>query len=132
VEWLERFIEAREKSVTKENILWGWRGAGLFPKNMHRILIQLAGREESAPPNTPMPTSITPAPLFANGSPPDHGSPCAINQAFLAEIFKINIGTPFKTRICRLSGLAEQCQASLTLTQEELLKVKETNGHCKE
>lgn len=39
VEWLERFIDAREKAITKENILSGWRGAGIFPENMHRILI---------------------------------------------------------------------------------------------
>src|SRR5271156_6401631 len=31
VEWLERFIEARKYGITKENIIAGWRGAGLFP-----------------------------------------------------------------------------------------------------
>jgi hypothetical protein len=38
VEWVERFIIAREQGITKENIISGWRGAGLFPENMHRIL----------------------------------------------------------------------------------------------
>ena len=34
-EWLERYIEARERAITRVNILAGWRGAGLFPENMH-------------------------------------------------------------------------------------------------
>ena len=34
-EWLERYIEAREHAITNANILAGWRGAGLFPENIH-------------------------------------------------------------------------------------------------
>jgi hypothetical protein len=53
VEWLERFIIAREQGITKENILSGWRGAGLFPENMHHILRQLTNYEDSTVPETP-------------------------------------------------------------------------------
>lgn len=42
VEWVERFAVAREEGITQQNILAGWRGAGLFTENMHRILVQLA------------------------------------------------------------------------------------------
>jgi len=34
-EWLVRYIEAREHAITNANILAGWRGAGLFPENIH-------------------------------------------------------------------------------------------------
>ena len=50
VKWLERFIEARERGITKENIISRWRGAGLFPENMHRILIQLTRKTSPQPP----------------------------------------------------------------------------------
>jgi hypothetical protein len=79
VEWLEGFMEAREKSVTKQNILLGWRGAGLFPKNIDQILIQLANHKEPAPLNIPMPASITPVPFFSNSSPFNLGSLYIIN-----------------------------------------------------
>ena len=41
VEWIENYIEARKVAINISNILGGWRGAGLFPLNKHRILHQL-------------------------------------------------------------------------------------------
>src|SRR5271170_7752491 len=91
VEWVECFIEARERAITKDNILSGWRGVGLFPENMHRILIQISVNEVSAP--TPASATNAPAlmPFLATSSPPDYSSLHSTNQAFLAEFSKCEI-----------------------------------------
>jgi DDE superfamily endonuclease len=132
VEWLERFIEAREHGITKENIISGWRGAGLFPENMHRILIQLTDYEESAVPDTPLQPHTTQTSFFPNSSRPDPSTLHSINQAFLTEISNINIGTPFKTHVRRLNNLTEQYQAENVILKSELHEVKEINGLRKE
>ena len=33
VEWVERYIPARVKAITKSNMKGGWRGMGIFPWN---------------------------------------------------------------------------------------------------
>jgi hypothetical protein len=91
VEWIECLIEARDQSITTDNILSGWRGAGLFPENMHRILIQLAGGELPSTPTTPPPTAATITPFLPNSAAPDPASFHSINQAFLTELAKTNI-----------------------------------------
>ena len=79
VEWLERFIEAREHGITKKNIISGWRGAGLFPENMHQILIQLADHEEYTLPSIPPQNHATHQPFFPNSCRPDSSSVHSIN-----------------------------------------------------
>jgi hypothetical protein len=125
VEWLERFIEAREQGVTKGNIISGWRGAGLFPENMHRILIQLADREEHTLPSTPLQNQATHQPFFPNSCRPDLSSVHSINQAFLAEISNVDISTPYKTQVRRLCNLMDEYQAETLMLKEELHDVKE-------
>jgi hypothetical protein len=85
VEWLERFIQVREQAITSANILAGWRGAGLFPENMHRILIQLNNKLITATPDTPRPVPAVSTPHLPNSSPPDPSNFRSINQAFMAE-----------------------------------------------
>ena len=70
-EWLEHFIEARQKAITEKNILSGWRGAGLFPENMHRILHQLADISFSISTSTPSSTAMISTPFFLSSSPPE-------------------------------------------------------------
>src|SRR2546423_674838 len=60
-EWLERYIEARERAITRVNILAGWCGAGLFSENMHRILQQL-------PDNKIIHTKPEPPSTYANNN----------------------------------------------------------------
>jgi hypothetical protein len=132
VEWIERFIEAREQAITKDNILSGWRGAGLFPENMHRILCQLADHsKEPVITNTPPPASITPAPFFSNSSPPDPATFHTTNQAFMTEISTLNVTTPVWTHIRRLSGIAERHQAQILLLEEEMQEIKAVNAQRK-
>lgn len=131
VEWIECFIEARDRSITKDNVLSGWRGAGLFPENMHRILIQLAGGELPSTPTTPPPTAMTITPFLPNSAAPDSASFHSINQAFLTELAKTNITTPFKIHVRRLGHIGERYQAESVLLKEELKDVKEVNGRRK-
>ena len=132
VEWIERFIEAREQAITKDNIISGWRGAGLFPENMHRILCQLGDHsEEPTVATTPPPTSTPPAPFFSNSSPPDPATFHTTNQAFMTEISILNIATPVRTHIRRLSGIAERHQAQILLLEEEMKEIKAVNAKRK-
>ena len=50
VEWLEHYIKAHANTITTQNILSSWRGAGIFPTNVHRVL-----RRISSTPSTPLP-----------------------------------------------------------------------------
>lgn len=133
VEWLERFIEAREHGITKENIIAGWRGAGLFPENMHRILSQLADPAQPTAPQTPPPNGTTLQPFFPNSCRPNPSSVHSINQAFLTEIANVAaVTTPYKTHIRRLCNFMEEIQAENVMLKVELQEVKEVNGHRKE
>jgi DDE superfamily endonuclease len=68
-EWLEHYAKARSIAITSKNICAGWRGAGLFPTNINRILRVLPD-----PPSIPLlpPRNIgTTQPLLITSSPPD-------------------------------------------------------------
>lgn len=133
VEWLERYIEARERAITNANILAGWRGAGLFPENMHRILQQLP--DNRIVPATPVPTSTATnnTPYIPTSSPPD--DPATLrsrNRAFLAEISEKKIDTPIKIQVRRLTGMMERLQADVTILKEDMKEIKAVHGKRKE
>ena len=132
MEWVERFIIAREQGLTKENILSGWRGAGLFPENMHRILKQLIDYEDPTVAKTPSLRPATLGPFFPDSSLPDPASTHTINQAFLAEISNSDMVSPYKTQVRRLINFMEQCQAEAYMYKTELNDVKEINSRRKE
>jgi hypothetical protein len=132
-EWVERYIEAWDKAITEQNILSGWRGAGLFPENMHRILHQIPETENQ--PTTPTPSSNTNdyIPYFPTSSPPDDPAILqSTNHAFLAEISNKNIETPIKMQIRRLSNMTERLQADMTILKEDMKEVKKVHAKRKE
>jgi DDE superfamily endonuclease len=132
-EWLERYIQAREKAITKDNVLAGWRGAGLFPENMHRILVQLLDNEIVHATPTPPPTAIDNTIYFPTSSPPD--DPTVLqskNQAFLAEISRKNIDTPIKIQVKRLTGMTERLQADMMIVKEDLREIRAVHEKRKE
>ncbi|KFY83439.1 hypothetical protein V500_10057, partial [Pseudogymnoascus sp. VKM F-4518 (FW-2643)] len=47
VEWMQMFIKARIKAITVSNILSGWRGAGIWPLNLKKVLGQLLAKPPS-------------------------------------------------------------------------------------
>lgn len=132
VEWLERFVLARERAITKDNILGGWRGTGLFPENMHRILIQIPDIQIVPTTPTPSSTSNTMTPFLPNSSPPDPSVLRSTNQAFLTEISTADISTPVKTHMRRLSGISERLQARVDILEVEVNEIKMVNAQRKE
>jgi hypothetical protein len=106
----------------------GWRGAGLFPENMHQILIQLADHQKPTIPKTPPPNGTTPTPFFPNSCRSDPSSIHSINQTFLAEIATTDLGTPYKTHVRRVCNLMEEFQAENVILKVELKEVKEISG----
>jgi hypothetical protein len=133
-EWLERYIEARDKAITRDNILAGWRGAGLFPENMTRVLRQIPDNM-SQPPMTPVPSSNVSnhTPYFPTSSPPDNPTILqSTNRAFLAELSMKNIETPVKTQVRRLTNMTERLQADVNILKEEIKEVRAVHGKRKE
>jgi len=130
---VERFIVGREEAITTQNILARWRGAGLFPENMHRILIQLSDYQDpTSVLNTPPLNNTTPSSFFPNSCRPDPSSVHAVNEAFLAQLEDINISTLYKTQVCRLCNFMKEYQAEALILKTELEQVKEINEQRKE
>jgi len=116
VEWIEHYIEARKVAITASNILGGWRGAGLFPLNKHRILHQLF--DSRATPSSPVrPTTSTQ--FLNNTSTPDATVLRSANDAFAAALSQTTAPSPVKTH--------GQCLAQLTarLTAENAILKKD-------
>ena len=79
-------------------------------------------------PTTPLPTTHTATIFLPNSTAPDPASFCAINRAFITELAKTNIASPFKTHVRRLGGIGEYYQAESFLLKEQLKEVREVNG----
>ena len=137
-EWVEDFIAARENAINEKNVLSGWRGSGLFPENLHRMLHQLPDDTISAVSlhdiSTPSHTTSqdTSTPFFLSSSPPEPLTLCSKNQAFLGSLASTNIETEYKIHMRRLSGIAERLQTEVTILQKELREVKEIHAKRKE
>jgi len=139
-EWLDHFIEARESSVSEANILSGWRGSGLFPENLHRMLHQfpVSHRLDLASMTTPiclpqtLPPESTAMPFFLSSSPPPPATLRSTNQAFLTSFENSSIDPNLQTHIRRLSGISERLQAENHILSKELDEVKAIQAKRKE
>jgi hypothetical protein len=71
VEWADHYIQARSVAINKKNILSAWRGAGIFPENVFKVLHQLS--EPNLITSTPngSPVAVISTPFFAHSSPPE-------------------------------------------------------------
>jgi len=94
VEWMESYIKARKIAITPSNVLGGWRGAGLFPLNKHRILHQLSDNHSKSTPPTEL---ATPTQLLNTSSPPDHNILQSANTAFNTALSQTATPSPVKT-----------------------------------
>ena len=83
VEWLEHYVQARSKAITSENILGGWRGAGIFPRYPHRVVRQLSDKITSPPPAS---ETAAPTPYLISSSRLWSG-----NMAFKEALYQANI-----------------------------------------
>jgi len=127
-------IIAREQGITKQNILSGWRGACLFPENMHdnaphshttHRLWRSDHRQNTASRTNDLGSIFHQQ--FSTQSTTVH----AINQAFLIEISRPTSGLHIK-----LKPSIEQLHGTMSsralMYNAELDDVKEINGRRKE
>ena len=134
VEWLEHYIEARRVAITEKNVLSAWRGAGLFPENMFRVLHQLP---TSSSASTPLqiensPPCSTSTPLLLTSSPPEPSTLRIANQNCLSTLASIDVNYRIKTHVRRLSGIAERLQTEVTILRKELHELKAVHSKRKE
>lgn len=134
-EWLEHYIEARELAISEKNILAGWRGAGLFPENLHRMLHQFSD-EASDSITTPLPITqplFPDTPFFLTSSPPPPAILRSKNQAFLASLeTESTLDQQSMNHVRRLSGMSEALQAETHILSKELDEIKAINAKRKE
>jgi len=136
-EWTEHYIKARDVAMTEKNILSAWRGAGLFPENMFRVLHQLPTNNSSTIISTPGLVSMTDTssintPFLLTSSPPKPSTLRSANQAFLSDFTSTTINHEYKTHVRRLSGIADRLQAEVTILQKELGEIRAINSKRKE
>lgn len=131
VEWLECFMEARPKALNTNNILGGWRGAGLVPMNESRILRQI--QVTPSPPSSPMITTSTDTmPLFLSSSPPDAVTLHRTNTALMEIIAKADLDSPIRNSVRRGLGFSERLHADKTILQRENRELRELISTRKE
>ena len=72
MEWTEMYIKAREKALTENNILSGWKGAGSVPLSPMNVLEKIPSPppEQTTLPRTPSPSRGSDHSLLES-SPPD-------------------------------------------------------------
>jgi hypothetical protein len=129
-EWLEHYAKARSIAITSKNICAGWRGAGLFPTNVNRILHVLPD-PPSTPPLPPRNISTT-QPLLITSSPPDGIVLRTTNAVFNEAISNAALVSPVRKHAQRLSGVAEHLHAENSMLRHENAKLKQLISKRKE
>lgn len=121
-EWIELLARAREKAVTKKNILAGWRGAGLSPAMPMRVLRNLP-REATliaSKPRTPPETSDLDLSLLKS-SPPEPVELLTANKKF-TETLRDNpaVLSPVKRYADRMTRLCESQNSTIAIQAKQL------------
>ena len=131
---MEHFIEARESAVSEKNILVGWRDAGLFPENLHRMVHQFSSISSNPNPD-PDPLDVSNTSLvhqldtmntsfLFNSSPPPPATLRSTNLALLTSLETSTLDCQSKTHIRHLSGIADRLQAENHILGKELDEIK--------
>jgi len=130
-EWLEYYAKARSIAFTSKNICSGWRGTGLFPMNVNRILRLLSDNiaASSTPPPDPDPAA---APLLITSSPPEAAVLRNANVTFKSALSTTAVTSPIKKHARRLSSVAEQLHAENSILRHENTELKQLINKRKE
>src|ERR1700721_1964130 len=137
VEWLLAFERARKRAFSVQNILCGWRGAGLFPWNPSKVLRHFSHSSSSSSSlqsSTPSNLLTTPdifETSLVTSSPPDAEMLRSTNIA-LKEVIstKLLLQSPVRNYVLRLSHGFERLRADFSILkrkqkdQETLLGVR--------
>jgi DDE superfamily endonuclease/Tc5 transposase DNA-binding domain len=141
IEWLESFIQAREKALNKQNILGAWRGAGIYPLNPSKVLDKLTSTRKPSPSDSSTilliatSTEILALPkpfeniLTDNSAGIDASTLHSANTA-LTDLLRINqpLQTPARKFIPRLASTTEWLLAENVILRLELQKSKDMLG----
>ena len=138
-EWMEMFIRARVKAMKIDNILSGWRGAGLIPNNPQKVLARLsqAATTSALPPYTP-PEGPNLDFSLLKSSPPD-GTELRNSNVLLDSVLAQTPGlpSPAKRYVARVTRMTETLTTENVLLrrqneeQMELLKARKTHKRGK-
>jgi hypothetical protein len=136
-EWVNCFVKARPIALTTSNIIGGWRGAGLFPRDINRILDQLPQTKKSTSAtivsDSPSTTPTRPQqPLFLSSSPPDAESLHKNNTLLKEIVVDSMLESPIRKSICRSIGYGEHYQAANTILQRENKELRDLLSARKE
>ena len=116
VKWMKSYIKARKIDITPSNVLGGWRGAGLFPLNKHRILHQLSDNHSKSIPSMEY---ITLTQFLSTGSPPDYNTLQSTNTAFNMALSQTTAPSPVKTHGQCLTEIILRLTAENTILQKD-------------
>ena len=121
-EWMQMFIRARQRAVVSDNILSGWRGAGLMPSDPSKVLDRLPS-ETTFPalkPRTPPDGTNLDFSLLLS-SPPDgtelRQSNVRLNQV-LAQVPEVP--EEAKRYTDRVTRMAETQNAEITVLRQQV------------
>jgi hypothetical protein len=128
IEWTEIYMKARLQNIVKQNILGGWRGAGLFPLNPHRVLRLIS--HELTPSRQPEMDTTTP--FLITSSPPDVQTLRLANKAFNEALVNSALATPLRMHGRNLGGIAEFLHADNSVLRRENAELKSVIGKRKE
>jgi len=130
-EWLEQYVKACSNAITSNNINGGWRGAGLFPTNVNRILRLLSDSTISS--STPPPRNgNTTSRLLVTSSPPDGTLLRTTNVVFNEALSNATLATPIQKHGQRLSGVAEHLHTENSILRCENTELKQLVNKWKE
>ena len=125
-EWLQAFVIARQSAFKMENVLGGWRGAGLFPYNPKKVLRHLEPEpmdliSASESPNTPPNSTLLLRTALVTSSPPT--AEC-LHQSNLALSTLINqnptLPSPAQSYVKRLMRKSEQLCTEVSIIKKQL------------
>jgi DDE superfamily endonuclease/Tc5 transposase DNA-binding domain len=126
-EWVQLFARARESSVIRENILAGWRAAGISPLNPRRVLKDLPSEADSVPihPYTPPERAGLDLSLLKS-SPPEPVELSQSNKRFTETLRECNdVVSPVKRYAERMTRLCESQNATIAIMSKQLAEQSE-------
>jgi hypothetical protein len=126
-EWVELMSKARERAMTTENILSGWRATGLWPAMPMRVLNGLP--KESPPPAYIAPTPVTTTNLdhsLLQSSPPEAIELSRSNKRFTETLRECPaVVSPVKRYAERMTRLCESQNATIALMAKQIAEQSE-------
>ncbi|KAK9357499.1 hypothetical protein V1504DRAFT_56024 [Lipomyces starkeyi] len=117
---MEAYIKARSEACTSQNIESAWRGAGLFPLNLTRVLRTFDNTTpEPERPTTPTEFDIFDR-VFVNSSPPNATTLQKANELLNTVIeTRTTLNTPVRVYIRKLTTGSEKLQAQSIVHQHD-------------